>query len=233
MTELESMLQYQEVDGKLRALEQEIASSDERKKYFSAKKFLEKASEKLEVLDNKAVSLEKSAKLLTKRYVELAKSLDDFANLDALIEQGADISFYKKQAQALSEQLRGIKAELNQIIASVNAIQKDYASLKQQTITAQKQFKEYRVKYNEVKEGKASEMEALETELKKLEKGCNREVIAKYKAKRKEHIFPVFGELRENRCPFCGMDLPIAMQSRLAEGKMIECDSCHRFIYTT
>lgn len=231
MSELQVMLQYQEVDGKLRVLEQEIASSDERKKYFSAKKFLEKASEKLEVLDNKAINLEKNAKLLTKRYVEIAKSLEEFANLDSLIEQGADVSFYKKQAQGLSEQLRGIRNELNQIISSINSIQKEYSSLKQQTITAQKQFKEYRVKYNDVKEGKAGEMEALEAELKKLEKGCDHDVIAKYKAKRKEHIYPVFGELRENRCPFCGMDLPIAMQSRLDEGKMIECDSCHRFIY--
>lgn len=231
MTQLEAMLQYQEVDGKLRVYEQEIAFSDERKKYMSAKKFLEKASEKLEVFDNKAINLEKSAKLLTKRYVEIAKSLEEFAGLDALIEQGADVSFYKKQAQNLSEQLRGIRAELNQIISSINSIQKEYASLKQQTITAQKQFKEYKTKYNEVKEGKAAEMAALEADLKKLEKECDHDVIAKYKAKRKEHIYPVFGELRDNRCPFCGMDLPIAMQSRLDEGKMIECDSCHRFIY--
>ena len=231
MTELEVLLQYQEVDGKLRAIEQKISSSDERKKFFSAKKFLEKASEKLEILDNKAVSLERSATTLTKKYIALAKSLEEFAGLDDLVAQGADISFYKKQALSVSEQLKAIKGELNQIVSAVQSIQKEYAALKQQTITAQKQFKEYKVKYNDVKEENAEEMASLEKELAAIEKGADPQIMVKYKAKRREKIFPIIGKLRDNRCPFCGMDLPIALQSRLSDGKLIECDSCHRFIY--
>ena len=43
---IEELLRYQEEDGKLRAVEQEIAATDERKKYMAARKFLEKAPEK-------------------------------------------------------------------------------------------------------------------------------------------------------------------------------------------
>ena len=39
---IDELLKYQEADGKLRAIEQEIASTDERKKYMSARKFLER-----------------------------------------------------------------------------------------------------------------------------------------------------------------------------------------------
>ena len=45
---IDELLKYQEADGKLRAIEQEIAATDERKKYMAARKFLEKAPEKLE-----------------------------------------------------------------------------------------------------------------------------------------------------------------------------------------
>lgn len=231
MSELEIMLQYQEVDGKIRAIEQEIAATEERKKFISARKFLEKASEKLELLDNRALSLERSAASLTRKYLELADSLSEFSALDDLVEQGADVSFYKKQALSISEQLKGIKAEINQLISAINAAQKDYASLKQQTLAAQKQFKEYKIKYLDIKESRAAELDALQRQLAAIEKKGNPEVFAKYKAKRREHIFPIIGELRENRCPFCGMDLPIALQSHLSDGRVIECDSCHRFIY--
>ena len=40
---IQELLQYQETDGKLKAIEQELSTSEERKKYMTARKFLEKA----------------------------------------------------------------------------------------------------------------------------------------------------------------------------------------------
>ena len=37
---IQDLLRYQETDGKLRTIEQEIAASDERNKYMTARKFL-------------------------------------------------------------------------------------------------------------------------------------------------------------------------------------------------
>ncbi len=54
---IDELLKYQEADGKLRAIEQEIASTDERKKYVVARKFLEKAPEKLDALGKAAYRL--------------------------------------------------------------------------------------------------------------------------------------------------------------------------------
>lgn len=231
MTELELLLQYQSVDGKLRAIEQEINGSEERKRYLSAKKFLEKAPEKLDGLDNKAFSFRRTAEQLTKQYIELVEGLKEYSNLDELVENGADISFYVKNVQAVSDSLRNIKNEINTLIGAITAVQKEYAALKQQTINAQKQFKEYKVKYNEVKEARAAEMKKIEGELAALEQGIAPAVMEKYKAKRRERIFPILGEMTGDRCPFCGMDFPIALQSKLSSGSPIECENCHRLIY--
>ena len=59
-------------------------------------------------------------------------------------------------------------------------------------------------------------------------------LLATYKMKRKEKIFPVVGEAtgaeNQKRCPFCGMEPPIALQSKLKDG-LIECESCHKLIF--
>ena len=72
---IEELLRYQEEDGKLRAVEQEIAATDERKKYMAARKFMDKAPEKLDALEAKAVELRHMFDLLTKKYEELADTL--------------------------------------------------------------------------------------------------------------------------------------------------------------
>jgi predicted nucleic acid-binding Zn-ribbon protein len=55
--------------------------------------------------------------------------------------------------------------------------------------------------------------------------------MQKYQMKRKEKLFPVFVELQNSRCSKCGMELPLAAQSRLTGGGTIECDNCHHVIY--
>ena len=45
----------------------------------------------------------------------------------------------------------------------------------------------------------------------------------------KEKIFPIVGQAMSGRCPFCGMEPPLAMRSKLVDG--IECDNCHRIIF--
>ena len=55
--------------------------------------------------------------------------------------------------------------------------------------------------------------------------------MEKYKTKRKEKVFPVVGKLKDNRCPFCGMEPPLAARGKLNGGGVIECENCRRIIY--
>ena len=107
---IDELLQYQEADGKLRAIEQEIASTEERKKYMTARKFLEKAPEKLEALDARASEFKIMFERLEKKYAEIADTIKDYENLDEMIdEQGGEIAFYKKNAAAISENLKNTR----------------------------------------------------------------------------------------------------------------------------
>ena len=229
---LQAILQYQETDAKLYKLEREIAGCEERKEYVKFKKFLEAAPEKLDALEVKAAALQAEAAELTQKYTRAEESLNDFENLDELVTGGADIAFYKKKAQALADQLKKLKADLATLTANIKATDEEYKKLKKQVLSAQKQYADATEKYKAVKAARDPEKKELETALAKIEKDVPAEMLEIYRTKRKEKIFPVVGEMVGNRCPFCSMEPPLAARNKLTGGATIECDNCHRIIFS-
>lgn len=232
MSQVQVILTYQEIDAKLYKLERELAGCEERKEYVKLKKFLETAPEKLDALEAKAVALKTEAMELTKKYLQTEETLKDFENLDELVTGGADVSFYKKKAQSIVEQLKKIKSDLNLLSDNIKATDAEYQKLKKQVISAQKQYPEASEKYKAVKASTEGERKEIETQLAKLEKEIPEELMEKYKNKRKERIFPIVVELTGNRCPFCGMEPPLAARNKLVGGATIECDNCHKIIFS-
>ena len=226
---LQAILNYQEVDRKLFKLENELAESEERKKYAKLRKFLKTAPEKLDALETKANALSAEVTQLSKKYEQTANMLSDFDNVDELISGGADVSFYKKKAQSIVESLRKIKAELNALVESIKATDEEYQKLKKQVISAQKQYGEAEESYKAVELSRKAEKDGILAELAKAEKEVPSEMLVRYQTKRKEKIFPVVGKLYSGRCPFCSMEPPLVAKSKLSTG--IECDHCHRIIF--
>jgi predicted nucleic acid-binding Zn-ribbon protein len=228
---LQAILNYQEADRALYAIERELAGSEERKEYVKWKKFLEGAPEKLDSLEAKATSLKSEAAALVEKYQKAEETLKDFDSLDELVEGGADIAFYQKKAQSVLDLLKKLKAELAAITASVNATSDEYQKLKKQVLVAQKNFREAQEKYNALKASKEGEKKTIEEKLAVLAKDVDADVMERYKIKRKEKLFPVFVQIHDKRCQFCGMELPLVAVNKLTGGSTIECDSCHRIIY--
>lgn len=231
MTNLQAILNYQDTDRALYAIERELAGSDERKEYVKWKKFLENAPEKLDSLEAKATSLMVEESNLNAEYEKAEEFLKEFASLDELVENGADVAFYKKKAQSALEKLKKLKAEINALSASIKETSEEYQKLKKQVIAAQKNFRDASEKYSALKASKDNERKEIEEKLAQIAKDVSVELMEKYKNKRKERIFPVIGKLFDKRCPFCSMEPPIAATNKLTGGGTIECDSCHRIIY--
>ena len=218
---IEQLLKYQTEDSKLLNIEREAATSEEWKNYSQAKSFLTKAPEKLEAMDAKARELESLLEKLNKKYDEIAETLKDFEHLDELVEDGADISFYKRNATQIADKLKSIKSEINALVKSIKDADTEYQTLKKKTITVQEQYKEYSAKYKD----------AVKAELKKLAKDINPEVMKRYETKRSERIFPIICAVKNDRCSKCGMELSIVGKEKLASGEALECENCHRFLY--
>jgi predicted nucleic acid-binding Zn-ribbon protein len=231
MAQVEQLLKYQAEDSKLLKIEQEMANSEERKKYVQTKNFLTKASEKLDQLEGKSQEIIGLLDRLNKKYEEIVETLKDFEHLDELVEEGANISFYQKNALQITENLKSLKAEIAQLTAAAKEAGDEYQQIKKKVITAQKQFPEYQAAYQEYKKSRQDETTAITRELEKIAKEIDPDVLKKYQAKRSERIFPIICQINGDRCSKCGMELSIAGKETLASGKVIECENCHRFLY--
>ena len=232
MTQIEQLLKYQTKDSELLKIEKEAASSEEWKNYSSAKSFLTKAPEKLEAMDAKALEIMAKLESLNSKYDEIAETLKDFENIEKLVEEGgADISFYKKNVNQITDKLKSIKAEINALSKSVKEADEEYRSFKSKTINVQKQYSEFSAIYQEYKKSKLVEMDKVKEDLKVLAKDINPELLKRYETKRSERIFPIICSVVNNRCSKCGIELSIMGKEKIDGGEVIECENCHRFLY--
>lgn len=228
---IEQLLKYQAEDSKLLKIEREAANSEEWKNYSQTKSFLTKAPEKLDAMDAKALEMTEKVGQLKKEFDEIEETLKDFENIDELVEEGADISFYKKNATQITDKLKSIKSEINALVKSIKEADEEYKALKKKTIATQKQNAEYAAVYQEYKKTKLAEMEGIKAGLKQLAKDIEPEVLKRYEAKRSERIFPIICAVKNDRCSKCGMELSILGKEKIESGGVIECENCHRFLY--
>ena len=231
MSQVEKLLKYQEADSRLIKVEQKLNASEERKKYMQSRAYINKAAEKLDQMEAKAQELQNSVERLTAKYAEIAETLKDFANLDELVEQGNAISFYKRSAQSLADDLKALKGEINSLTAAIKEHVDEYNALKKNVIAVQKELPEQKAAFDKYKGGFQAEADVIIKELKELAKDIDADILKKYQAKRSERVFPILCKLNGDVCPMCGTSLSIAERESASSGKVIECENCHRFLY--
>ena len=230
MSVLNELLEYQKVDAQMRRIEQEVAASDEQKKFAQANKFMKSAPERFEAQDRRAAELAALREDLVRRAEDISKQIAEYSELDEMVEEGGDVSFYKKNAQTLLDRLRALKGEMQKLNADIAATVEEYERFKKQGAAMQKQYREYKAKRDELVNARKDEVNRLKAQLKSIAEKIPAETLAKYQQKRKENIFPIVVPLNGNMC-VCGMDFPIALQERLAGGNVVECEHCRRFVY--
>ncbi|HIZ64057.1 MAG TPA: hypothetical protein H9670_05760 [Firmicutes bacterium] len=230
MSVLNELLEYQKVDAQLRKIEQEVAASEEQKKYAQANKFMKSAPERFEAQDRRAAELAALREDLIRRAEDISKQIAEYSELEEMVEEGGDVSFYKKNAQALLDRLRGLRSEMQKLNADIASTVEEYDRFKKQGAAMQKQYKEYKAKRDELVNTHKDEVNSLRARLAEIAKKIPEDTLAKYQQKRKENIFPIIAPLNGNMC-VCGMDFPLALQERLAGGNVVECEHCRRFVY--
>ena len=210
MSVLNELLEYQKVDAQLRKIEQEVAASEEQKKYAQANKFMKSAPERFEAQDRRAAELAALREDLIRRAEDISKQIAEYSELEEMVEEGGDVSFYKKNAQALLDRLRGLRSEMQKLNADIASTVEEYDRFKKQGAAMQKQYKEYKAKRDELVNTHKDEVNSLRARLAEIAKKIPEDTLAKYQQKRKENIFPIIAPLNGNMC-VCGMDFPLAL----------------------
>ena len=177
MAQIQQLLKYQEADSKLLKIEQEVANCEERKKFVQTRNFLTKASEKLDQLEAKAQELKSLMDRLNEKYGEISETLKDFDNLDELVDGGADISFYKRSAQNITDKIKSLKGEIASLTSAVKEASEEYQNLKKKVITAQKQYPDLQKAFQDYKKSRQDEISSITSEMEAIARAIRPRLI--------------------------------------------------------
>ena len=228
---IQELLKYQEIDAKLKKIENELADSPERKKAITAKKYLDGVEENVNKLDDKAgnLSAEYQAKLEElNKFKELEQELVSALNE---IDDQAQAGYLIKKAEELIAKIKSVNAEINNLSNAVSAVMKEYVNIKNTTKAAQLQYNENGKKYNEFKASKQAEKTEIEQQLATLKAKVDPKLMEMYLQKRANKIYPVVYEVSNSVCGACSMSLSLSELNKLKNGEVIECDQCGRILY--
>ncbi len=227
---VQKLLKYQEVDARLKKIENELLDSEDRKKASSAKKYLAGVEENVNKLDDRAKELALTFESLKQTEAKLNEQCAEFSKALESVADETEASYHVKKIEKLLKEIKALQEQSASVSAEIEGLLKEYAKIKATSKVAQEQLKENGAKYNELKASKSGEMEAIKKELEGLAKDVPVEIMEKYLKKRSEKIFPVLLEASEYGCSACGMELPMSAINKLKNGEIIECD-CGRLLY--
>lgn len=229
--ELSKLLDYQKKDSELIKLERQLYNNEDRKIFNQMINVVKDAQNKSAHLEKQAGDLINVYNNLKQTYEENIKSANIISNRkleDASID---DIENIEHVAETIVNNLSILEKKLLQQAERVNSVLIEFEKTR-------KNYNIARDKYNKHKELFDAESKKVEpilaekqNEIKKLEQGIEPSILAKYKQRRADRIFPVLVPCVDKTCGGCRMELPSASLSTLKNNGILECEHCRRIIY--
>jgi chromosome segregation ATPase len=109
---IKALLNYQENDKKLFEIEMKLATSEERKKAVSARKYLESVDENLTKLDLRAGELDFVLKTAIKEKEKLKEELQDVKTVSSGIESREEAEFIVKKIEKIVTAIKKVSDEI-------------------------------------------------------------------------------------------------------------------------
>lgn len=229
---IESILKYQSVDAKIHEIEQKLSNSGFRKKANELSAIAKKAQTRSAELEAEAEKVLTDIEDLKNKY-NINKSKSD--EICAKNVEGLDADELEKLAalkNKIANNLNILEKLLQKSAESINNILSNFNKTKKTFDDAKVQYAVCKQKIDEETAALEPEKKKLEAELLKMEAGVDEQLLAEYKKKRNDRIFPVVCALEgENFCGGCRMELPKVAISRIKESGTIICEHCKRILY--
>lgn len=229
--DIKKILEYQEKDRKVINLERDLDSSEDKKIYQSMQNVAKDAQAR-------SASLDKTAEDVVRDYNNLKKAFEDNQKLLDNLEKKDLDSLDEKGIQDLKELTNKIVSNLNylekKIMAQADSVKKildEFDNTKKRYGMAKAKHSEHKQKFEVEKQKLEPEIQKLQSELASLEKGIDKDLLSRYKAKRTDKFFPIFVPLRGSSCGGCMMELSVAQIEKLKKNGILECENCRRYIY--
>lgn len=229
---VEKLLKYQELDSELFKVEQKLLNSPYRKKANELTSIAKKAQIKSTNLENEADKLIKEIADIKEKYNLNKSKTDEILAMDIEKMSFEDIDKANSIKSKLLSNLNILEKMLQKSAEEINHILSEFNKTKKLYDEARNQYAICKKNIDEETKVLEPEKEKLKKQLVLLEKDVEPEIMAEYKKKRNDNIFPVIVPLEgDNFCGRCRMELPKVAISKIKETGVITCEHCKRFIY--
>ena len=122
---IDKLLQYQQIDADLKAIENSLRQSEEFKKYASAVKFLKTVADSKAQIESKAGALMGAMAALEEQLAKLNEEKAEFAACDDNADE-ATIAFLKKKSSQLAKQFASLEAEIQKLSQDMTELYNQY-----------------------------------------------------------------------------------------------------------
>jgi len=228
---LKQILEYQKKDGEVIKLERELNSNENKKIYTQMVAIVKDAQTKSNILEKQAAELNENYEQLKRTYEENIKSANIISNKNIEEVSDSDLNMMEEIAQTIINNLTILEKKLKNQAEKVNAVLRDFEQTKIKYNQAKEKYNTHKKLFDEVSLKLQPEIDNKNAELKKLEKNIDETILAKYKKRRTDNIFPVLVPAMEKACGGCRMELSSSSLSDLKNNGMLECEHCRRIIY--
>ncbi len=230
--DLTNLLKYQELDEKLYRVEQKLVASPYRKKASELQQIAKKAQAKSNELENKANTLLKEIEEIKEKFKQNNKAFENLMKEDLDKITLEDVDKLTSLKGKILNNLNYFEKSLQKYAEAINSTLLEFNKTKKHYDEARNEFMTIRAKIDEEKKVLEPEKERLQKDLQVLEKDVEKNLMAEYKKRRSDNIFPVIVPLEgKNFCGRCRMELPMAAIAKIKDKGVITCEHCKRLVY--
>ena len=227
---MKDILIYQDIDLKIKRIENEIASSEVRKNATEMQNHLRALQDKLAKIESQAEAINAKHEKISGLVVEAEKKI---AQIDQKTEnvKGQDAEALIEVVKTLQNSLQQLDKEASNISRSAEQITREIESVMKNAKTAKKNLLFYRDEYDKLRASKEAELQDLKAKLLAQEKFLDKKLLAKYQSKQTGRLTKVFVPLENGRCGGCKMEIAATGLAKLEQNGYMECENCGRIIY--
>lgn len=229
--DLKTILNYQKKDAELIRLERELNNNENKKAYTQMISVVKDAQNRSNSLEKQAGELLSIYQNLKKTYEDNIKSANIVIGRKLETASISDLDTIEEIASNIVNNLSILEKKLLQEAEKVNAVLVDFDQTRKRYNLARDKYTKHKELFDEESKKLEPAIAEKTKEIKKLEAGIDPVILAKYKQRRQDNIFPVLVPCIDKACGGCRMELPYANLSTLKTKGVLECEHCRRIIY--
>ena len=228
---VEKILEYQNLDRDMYAIEKKLKENENKKKANELYDNMKNAQARSYKLEEKASSILSELEKVKKQYQIQEDKMKEFLSKELEGLSKDEVVRLSQLKDKLNQNIQILEKNLASLAESMNAVLSEFNKSVKIINTSKEQYAKHKEAYDEDVKQTDCEKAKIADKLKALSVDIDPKIMEAYTKRRRENVFPVVVPLKGNSCGGCHMELPFANLTKLNEEGILSCEHCRRIIY--